>query len=359
METTESGMSNTTARDAAAQVFVPLRLIPFFKARILVAKIVLPLILLFGTFGNVMIIIIMRRMRSAVSSLSVYFTVLAVSDLIGLYTNFMFNLVLKLLRLNLSPLGRPGCKLIALCLFLTEVTGLMSAWTLVIMTAQRATSVLWPHRVNVFCTRRKSLLILLGTFLFSACINFHIVYGHDVIYISNTTRKVCTYVGDDHIFFMKNVWPWISVVSFSLLPFCLIVASNSLLVKTLIASVRENTLKLSAIHSDQTTSRQRKVSSVTLTLVVVSAAFIVLSLPDCIRILVRYLSPPASVADDLKFLVAIDFLFEVFGYMWNANSAVNFYLYCLTGAKFRAECLCVLTCNGRFLRKQAVANAIQ
>ena len=32
----------------------------------------------------------------------------------------------------------------------------LSAWLLVALTAQRAASVVWPHRVNVICTRHKS-----------------------------------------------------------------------------------------------------------------------------------------------------------------------------------------------------------
>ena len=37
----------------------------------------------------------------------------------------------------------------------------LSAWLLVALTAQRAASVVWPHRVSVICTRHKSVVTII------------------------------------------------------------------------------------------------------------------------------------------------------------------------------------------------------
>ena len=49
-------------------------------------KISTTLILLFGTFGNVMTVIILRRLRSGWSAMNVYLTALALSDTAMLYS---------------------------------------------------------------------------------------------------------------------------------------------------------------------------------------------------------------------------------------------------------------------------------
>ena len=63
--------------------------------------VVSPLLLVLGSFGNVMSVIIVRRVQSGLSTVRVYFTALAVSDMLALYFSvacFMRAMTLHELR---------------------------------------------------------------------------------------------------------------------------------------------------------------------------------------------------------------------------------------------------------------------
>ena len=128
--------------------------------------------------------------------------------------------------------------------------------------------------------------------------------------------------------------------------FLFLVVSNTLLVRRLTASVRNASLKLSAgSQSDQAENRQKKVSSVTLTLVLVSTVFILLCLPLSVCIILYQFIIKSTQNDGVESKALIKSIYYFFSVLWFSNSAVNFYLYCLTGSKFRAECLRILTCS--------------
>ena len=161
----------------------------------LAKKIVYPVLLFFGTFGNVMTIAIHKR-TAQTSPLSVFFIVLAVADLVLLYTNCFVAWTFLAFRFHI---GRQSSLLCKLLYFLLYTSGVLSAWTLVAMTAQRAVCVLWPHRANVLCTVGKSKVIVVSMTMFISAIHAHIVYGYD----TQTTngRRVCAKISAYRDFF--------------------------------------------------------------------------------------------------------------------------------------------------------------
>ena len=54
----------------------------------------------------------------------------------------------------------------------------VSSWFLCCMTVQRAMSVVWPHRVNLLCTRRTVVLVLTGVAVFLAALYSHYLVGY-------------------------------------------------------------------------------------------------------------------------------------------------------------------------------------
>ena len=136
-------------------------------------KITWPFLILFGTFGNVMIIVIHKR-TAQTSSMSVFFLTLAASDLVLLYVTCFRAWLFLIFHFNVLTQNDALCKLIY---FLIYVSGVLSAWTLVAMTVQRAVCVLFPHRANVLCTIGKSKAIVMLMVLFIAAIHTHLLYG--------------------------------------------------------------------------------------------------------------------------------------------------------------------------------------
>ena len=334
---------------------------PFYDDLALFWQIVPPFILLFGIFGNVMTIVICRR-AEVMSSMSVYFVTLAGSDLMLLSVSVFSEWVYYMFDTDLKSLHSLACKLI---IYVGYVTGVLSAWTLVAMTAQRAVCVLWPHRASILCSARNSKAIAVSLTLFIAVLHCHVLYGLELVTITDHTSKannnddtstvnnnaenfnvdthsstntapVCA-LAKEYMAFYYSVWSWVDLMIFSVLPWLCLVVSNSVLLWTLSASIRHAQHSLGSAHTEGFSGRKKQASSMTVTFIAVSTAFIVLNLPmSCIQ-----------VAGFYHFMTgSLDYLHqsEIFAYcneialaLWETNGAVNFYLYCLTGSKFRKE----------------------
>ena len=114
-----------------------------------------PVILLLGTFGNCMTLVILRTMPRGGSSgsMSLFFAALAVSDLALLYTGLLRQWLYRTFMLDVRELHDVICKIHVFVVYLSRMT---SAWFLVAMTMQRVVSVMLPHRVGLLSTRRKA-----------------------------------------------------------------------------------------------------------------------------------------------------------------------------------------------------------
>ena len=300
-------------------------------------KILYPCLLFFGTFGNLMTIIIHKR-GALTSPLSVFFVVLAVADLMLLYVN-CFNAWLSVsFYFNFSRQHNIFCKLYV---FIVYVSGVLSVWTLVAMTAQRAVCVLWPHRANVLCTVRRSKVIVASLVLFIAAIHSHLLYGHHVVTDSGGRR--CTMV-EGYEYFLVDIWGCVDVFIFSLLPWLCLAVSNSLLVWKLNVSVQDAAVSLGFGQADMINARKQKATSVTVTLIAVSSAFLVLTFPMSfmhILDIIHWVSGNLDYADSSPIYY---YIWQISFPLWYANSCINFYIYCLTGSKFRREAKHILSC---------------
>ena len=335
-----------------------------------------PVVLLFGTFGNVMTIVICRR-GEVMSSMSVFFVTLAGSDLLSLSIHAIGQWLYYAFGVNLSSLHSVSCKLI---FWGGYVTGVLSAWILVAMTAQRTVCVLWPHRANILCSARNSKAITLSMTLFFAVLHSHVLYGLDLIvfsYLFHTTKNnsvafshntftasetdvtsggstpsvnntvitfnageltaaVCV-LTREYVGFYFSVWSWFDLLIFSVLPWLCLVVSNSVLLWTLNVSIRQAQHSLGSAHTHGFSGRKKQASSMTVTLFVVSTAFIVLNLPmSCVQVTGFYHHMAGSL-DYYYQSEVIAYCYDIALALWETNSALNFYLYCLTGSKFRRE----------------------
>ena len=108
--------------------------------------------------------------------------------------------------------------------------------------------------------------------------------------------------------------------------------------------MKEARQALAAGSTDQVKVRQQKTSRMTLTLVCVSVAFLVLTSPVCVLYLVRRAFTPAIFMDINE--TAKSYLAEYIGNtLWLANNAINFYIYVMTGSRYRAAMASVCGCD--------------
>ena len=155
----------------------------------------------------------------------------------------------------------------------------------------------------------------------------------------NGTSKFClTLIDDDDALsvYAVYVFPWIDLVVSSFLPSSLLLVGNVLLATTVTRSARlARRLTAAPTGSDRRSDvREKAASSLTVTLMSVSVTYLCLTLPVSIFIV---LQPYVAWGDSRRHAWS-ELVWALVNLMWYCNSTVNFYLYCLTGTRFRAQC---------------------
>lgn len=333
-------MANITEGVKGAVSLSDSRALFLSQTRSLMINIVSPIELILGTFGNVMVIVIFRRMKDQ-SSMSIYFTALAISDTVFLYFGLGFFLWCRhQFNFVFSHINDFTCKL---NVFLNYACSATSSWFLVAMTTQRAASVIWPHRVNILCTRKTSIVtvcVIVGV----VCLLYsHILYGFYVdrsIYYSRDCLMI-----EKYLFFFRKYWAFADMAIVSFGPFAILLFANVVLLWKVVASVKSARHTLAAGQAGQVRDREKKTSSMTVTLITLSVAFFVLTAPVRIFLLTYAFFLSFRNMADVEYLNLIS---EALNLVFVLNSSINFYLYCLSGQRFRTEFLSLFSCiSGR------------
>ncbi|KAK7103629.1 cysteinyl leukotriene receptor 1-like [Littorina saxatilis] len=313
---------------------------PEFKASVKVWQYCPPFLFVFGTFGNVMTVVILRRMNMKRSAMPVYLTALAVSDTCLLYTGLLRRWVMNVFDLDFRTLHSAVCKLHT---WLVYAVTIVSAWILMFMTVERAISVWKPHHVSLLCTRKKAAVIVVGIVVFSLVANAHLLYGVDVMDVGNGT-KVCFAPDEDYLYFFDAVWSWADLTLASLLPFTVLLIGNTLILWKVSLSARAARY-LGSVRPDDVMQRKKTTSSMTITLVALSIIFFFLTSPVCVyNIIEHYVEEELEKNPSARGSAKLRLAWAAVNVLMYTNSTVNFYLYCLSGAKFRQELRRTLCC---------------
>lgn len=303
------------------------------QASMYIWRIGVPLTLLLGTFGNLMILVIQSKLTDVKgSSLSVFFTCLAVSDLTTLWCDPIiwffqtFNYFVDFDGLYKTRV------------FVAYTCAHASAAILVVMTLQRAASILWPLQIGVYCTRKFAQAVMVALFTFFILLNSHLLFGHTLQNKTGngTSETFLSYISEEYEEFFTTVYGWIDMIFCSILPFSLLLIANSVLIRKVSSSLRQTQQKLTAGNCSQLQTRQKKSSSITVTLIAVSITFIFLTLPlslymTYMKLFSQGASSDSSIAAANELTLAVTYFFYL------CNKSVNFYIYCLTGKKYRTE----------------------
>ena len=123
----------------------------------------------------------------------------------------------------------------------------------------------------------------------------------------------------------------------------MLLVSNGILIFKLSASVKSASSQLSQGDSDQLQAREKAARSVSITVITVSLMFLCLTLPISIDYVINYLLQNV-VKLPLEEVLAQRVMNGIFTLLYYSNSAINFYVYVLTGNRFREEFIKILRC---------------
>ncbi|XP_064612607.1 delta-type opioid receptor-like [Liolophura sinensis] len=307
----------------------PLSAYPEYKASQIIYDYNLWIFWAVGLLGNVAALLTITRMKPF-SSVLVYIGCLAVSDIIYLTV----KLVYEQMRNKLKYLGTFGCGPLLFCL---HWTGKTSHWIILFMTVDRLIAICFPFKVSAVSTKKNVTLAMISLALFQAGVNCHYFFSNQETFRGGGIT--CTTKPEFKDFRTKTVWVFFTLSS--IIP-CGGVLLMNLVMGAIMIHTSRTTAKLT--EDEKMTGVSRQTRKVTLMLMTVSVAFLVLVTPGPVFYLyLTYWNYRASTEQTALYYL----LRETVNAFINADHAINFFLYFLSGTKFRTSFLAIFRGSGK------------
>lgn len=295
-------------------------------------------LLLLGTFGNIMTLVVLnqRRFKNMVSA--VYLQFLTIVDLFALYTGLLRKFVFFLLNVDIRDSVPEIC---AIHKWLTYASLHCSAWIRIAFTMQRISHTWMPQKAHLEFTRSKVRICLVVLIFVILAINSHILYGNrpGLETENNITKRVCVFTNDKYLFFFDKYWSIIDFALYSAIPTVLMITGNILIIFRVLKSKRnmERKSAFSESRSASSESRASRFSSMTIMLIVLNICYVIFTSPSGIFIVgYQYWYTEGQEETLLQ-------VFDILHLMLYVDNSTNFVLYCLTGSLFRNEALAVFS----------------
>ena len=271
-----------------------------------------PPILIFGTVGNILSILVMNRKSLRMSTTSLYLTVLAVTDLILLYIGVLPVWLQQLLKVG-RTLSR-GCTMyLSMVFFIIH----FQAWIIVSVSLERLAAVWFPIRHKHLFTRAKAGIGLIFIAIPLIAETSHHYFTLDV--------STCL-PRDEYLYFLHYVYPWIDITLANILPFLIMLSSAAAIICKLLQ--RKHNME------------KKKFSSMTITLLTVNSVFFITTSPICIVLIIFPIRMQGDTTPGEFHLYVV--IRAICNLLYFVNNAINFLLYCLSGRRFRRELLTMI-----------------
>ena len=217
------------------------------------------------------------------------------------------------------------------------------------MTFDRFYSIIRPHKAASFNTVKRAKITIVFIVIFS--IVFHIPH----LFITSNQGRTCVFYATGLDSVANQFYYWSSFIIHFALPFVLLLIMNSVIIHTVARrsqlAVRQSSV-MDRLGQSQGQSQGQKEKHVEMQiyviLLLVTFSFLILTTPGSLFILytmyIDYTKSPKAFA--LFYL-----LFNIGQKTYYTNFGINFFLYVISGTKFRADLVCL------FLRKRSLPHS--
>ena len=354
---------------------------PAYKAGTWIWYVGSPVLLTVGTVGNILSIIVLLRPTLRRFTTMFYLTCLSFGDLFSLYTGLLRYWIHQQFNVDVRNASNASCKIHT---FLVYLSLDFTVWVLVSVTVDRCLSVSLPFRARRMCNRKTAVAVIVTLFIVMCVKNMHFLWTVSLVH---TWEFQCHANTPAHAHFISYVWPWIDMVIFCIIPFSTMIICNIKIIYEMISShnklnahkpdvvrfpsvtepqhpptlnvdspeqappseyaltpnfrrqrsVRSRTTSESSNPAaTNTKTSKRHINSLTAMLLVVNTVFLLTTSPiQIVLIGEEYWFPERDTSvDDVAWYTFWWALVNILQYM---NNAIHFFLYCLTGPKFRNE----------------------
>ena len=293
-----------------------------------------PILVPVGFIGNVLSLVMIQANNRNVSTCN-FMAAISINDnaMMAFALNIHLITVAKVYEINDMK-----CKLLS---SLTQVGLQNSTFQILAMTIDKFIAIKWPHKATIYSTAKRARITLVGILVWVIIYNIPHLFGSGLV-----GDQCLAYVIGSNI---TKMYSWLSIVVNAIIPFSTLIHINYIIVKTVKGSFtmfwtndqisqRKNGITFGMV------TRQKAMKSaenqLTIMLLLVTTLFLILLIPTYIRfIYLTFLErdTPSKYASSMLIYHVTHKL---------SNSGINFFLYCISGRKFRND-LKEILCGGK------------
>lgn len=211
---------------------------------------------------------------------------------------------------------------------------------LVVWTIERFIAVAFPMKLASWCTMRNTSMALV--ILLLVIIGFNTGYLSEVEKSSHfdgeKTVYYCVYSDQYYKYFAH-----IESVYYIYIPILIICGCNCVILMK-VRAMNKARIQMAG-NQDVVDKRTKEQRQMTIILVTISACFVTLHIPMILCVMFGYLFDPLDLYYYNKHHYAQFAMFQFIGYsITEFQNSINFFLYCLTGTKFRSSFINMILC---------------
>ena len=279
------------------------------------------IISIFSFFGNAIIIIVMNNKRNKGNGTSIMFTALAISDVMITVFGPFRNWFKVLYGHDLFA----GNKYEDPLKHITQDSFIeVSTWILVLLSLERMTCVAFPLYVKRCCTSKAVLAAIIFIYVFFPIINtLYVFLAFDIElnpdYYGADSKLYEMYPKDNlpNAFEIYDIYEFVSKIGF---PVRFIIPSNVVIVRVLLRH--------------RSTQRIKALRTLAIRTVIICVVFVVTMVPRQVyKVFLRSIVAP----HDDTYYPWDEIIYETCNLLETLNAALNFYVYVLSGTRFRGD----------------------
>ena len=305
-----------------------------------------PTLLVLGLVGNILSLLVMLRKAMRKTSVGIYCATLAVVDCLAAQSVLLDQMVRGVtgdaVRLHSWFRGM-------VFMFVTYFGGHTAAWIIVAISIDRFVSIWFPLQAKSWFTIfRVKVMVAAIVVTFVGFDGFHILFD-GMNPILNDTSDLYLGINQEVTQYSNVTWYIIDAAIYIFIPAPVILGLNSLIIYRLVANRRKRATMLPpSTNMSAPPGRGNSEDRVYVMLIVVCGVLILSTLPHYILAIYSSFVAPSGVQSSIRY-----FLRQLFMSLWCVNHSVNFYLYCMTGRKFRRELMDMLKVGRRESRRDS------
>ncbi|XP_060588418.1 C-C chemokine receptor type 1-like [Ruditapes philippinarum] len=308
-------------------------------------KIFPPILFCFGIIGNILTVIVIKRLGFRKQPTLTFLLCLAISDIFVLCIGLPRYWILYVFQFDLRTASNANCKLYYFFIYMTMQ---LSSWILVGVTVERLIKVYFPMKYRRLFSYKTIIIALFVTLFILILVNGHFFFTNG---INDYTEGECGSLNPDIQYFDDNVFTFIDFSILSAVPFFIMCVCNILLIKVL---KKTQTRRVSMMHRSVYQRTTRFSVKMTKMLVACTLYFLIATTPISIYfILDTYLLPVYEEEHNCVAISRMDLAWSITYILQYSNSSINFYLYTATNERFYKELKAFLRCR-RSLRMMRV-----